>query len=136
FKQWKYFEKKGVKDRVIEAMKASCKTYVPYQYTQGKFQRTDEQFLRESMTFSILYFHMNFITLLPQLYGMPEQAKQQILEREKSKTLEWVKIWYDNPKLRRYLMMELDRDERESEERFKNVKLVREYIKNLESISK
>lgn len=134
FGEWEYFGKKGVKDKVIEAMKAFCKTYVPYAYTSGRFERTNELFLREDMTRAILYFHLNLITL-PPLNKASEQVRQQIFEREKMKTFEWVRIWLENRKLEQYLTRELDEDEREHEERLRNIRLVKEYIRSLKGIS-
>ena len=133
FRQWEYFGEKGVKDKVIEAMRVFCKAYAPYQYTLGKWKRTDELFLREDMTRSVLFFYLNFITLPPLLSRVSQEARQQVLEREKRKTLEWVNIWLGKPKLKQYLTMELGRDEKEYKERLNNVRFVKEYIENLKS---
>jgi len=134
FGEWNYFKEKRVEGKVLEAMKIFCKTYVPYMYTSRGLAKTDE-FLREDLTRNILFFHLGLITL-PPLNKASEQIRQQIFEREKMKTFDWVKVWFENEKLRQYLTKELDEDEREHERRLRGNKLVREYIKNLGSIPK
>lgn len=130
------FRKKGVKGKVIEAMKNFCITYVPYKFAgRGRLERTDEPLLQELMTHSTLYFHLSFITL-PPLNKAPEQVRQYIFEREKKKALEWVKIWFGKQKLKLYLNEELDKYEREHEERLKNIKILRTYIRNIERSSR
>jgi hypothetical protein len=57
--------------------------------------------------------------------------KKQIFERERVKTFDWAKVWYENERLKEYLVKELDYDEREHEIRLTGIRLVKEYIKNL-----
>lgn len=61
--------------------------------------------------------------------------RQYIFEREK-KAFEWVKIWFGKQKLKLYLNEELDKYEREHEERLKNIKILRTYIRNIERSSR
>lgn len=136
FGEWEYFGEKGVKGKVIEAMKNFCITYVPYKFAgRGRLERTDEPLLIELMTHSTLYFDLGFITR-PPLNKASEQIRHRIFEREKKKALEWVKIWFGNQKLKLYLNEELDKYERGHEEGLRNIKILREYIQSLERNSR
>jgi hypothetical protein len=134
FGEWEHFREKHVERKVIEALKIFCKTYVPYMYASEGLDKIDD-FLREDLTRSILYFHLGLITL-PPLDRASDEMKKQIFERERVKTFDWAKVWYENERLKEYLVKELDYDEREHEIRLTGIRLVKEYIKSLKSTSK
>ncbi|MGB9756183.1 MAG: hypothetical protein ACPLVJ_00155 [Candidatus Bathyarchaeales archaeon] len=132
FGAWKHFKEKQVENKVIEALKIFCKTYMPHWYTSKGLDKIDD-FLREDLTRSILYFHLGLITL-PPLDRVSEQRRREIIELEKKRTFDWVKVWFENEKLREYLIKELDYDEREHEQRLAGIKLVKEQIKKLNGL--
>ena len=132
FKQWEYFGRKKVKKEVIQAMRIFCKTYVPYQSTLGKLERINAEFLRENMTRHILFFHLPLVTHPFYLSKASEEVKQNMYERAKRETLEWINIWLDNHRLEKYAKTELNRHEEECVERLTNIKLVKKYIQNRE----
>lgn len=129
FGEWEHFKKNYAESKVIDALKAFCKAYIPRMYTSKGLDKVDD-FLREDLTRSILYFHLSLITL-PPLGRVSEQRKQEIIELEKKRTFDWVKVWFENEKLREYLIKELDYDEREHEQRLAGIKLVKEYIRKI-----
>lgn len=129
FGEWEHFKKNYAESKVIDALKAFCKTYLPHIYTFKGLDKA-EDFLREDLTRSILYSHLSLITL-PPLDKVSEQRKQEIIELEKKRTFDWVKVWFENEKLREYLIKELDYDEKEHEQRLTGIKLVKEYIKKI-----
>jgi hypothetical protein len=132
FEAWEHFKKSYAESKVIDALKAFCRAYMPHMYTSKGLDKVDD-FLREDLTRSVLYFHLGLITL-PPLDRAPEERKQEIIELEKKRTFDWVKVWFENEKLREYLIKELDYDEREYEQRLAGIKLVKEQIKKLNEL--
>ena len=132
FGEWKYFSERGVKNKVIVVMQSFCKAYVPRMYTSDGFVNYDEKSLREDLTRTIFFFYLDFITL-QHLIKTPDQMRQQIIEREKTRAFDWIRVWLSNEKLKQYMTEELDEDERENRNRLKSIRLVRRYIRDLES---
>lgn len=134
FGEWKYFKENHAERRVIEALKTFCKAYIPHWYTSQGLESIDD-FLREDLTRSILYLYLGLITL-PPLDKVSEQRRQEIIEFEKKRTFDWIKVWFEKEKLKEYMIKELDADEKEHEQRLIGIKLVKEYIKKLETNKK
>jgi hypothetical protein len=124
---WKHFVEKGGKERVKEAIKSFCETYIPHVYTSvGEPSKVDE-LLTADLTHHILWFHLSLITL-PPLNKASRQIRQRIFEREMKKTLEWTKIWMDGGELEKFLANALCYDYQDTVGRLYGIKLVMEYM--------
>ncbi|MEM2145456.1 MAG: hypothetical protein QXV37_02135 [Candidatus Jordarchaeaceae archaeon] len=134
FGKWEHFKRNHAEGIVVDALKAFCRAYVPYLYESKGLDKMDD-FLREDLTRSVLYFHLSLITLPPLdiIPKISENRKQEIFELMKKRTFEWVKIWFSDEKLREYLIKELNYDERECRQRLLGIKLVKENIRKIAS---
>jgi len=141
FNEWDYFEQKGVTQKIVFAMRFFYVSYVmdgmfavpsPFKPRKGLLRQQHWLLPRPKLNGAVLtrYVLFHYLPLLTlSRFEATEPIGKRVLENCRRISFEWVRIWSENPRLRKYLIEQLARKEKMTENVLMRIREVEDYIK-------
>jgi hypothetical protein len=139
FGEWGYFEDKGAAENIVHALR-----YYYIQILTSIIEGKDEtQKIEPRRKFAYHYYNQpelnasvltRFILFncLPLLtlrrLETVEPMARRIFETSRKTSLDWIKIWADNPRLKKYLVDQLAREDRDTEDLLTRIRDLEHHI--------
>jgi hypothetical protein len=138
FRDWDYFEKHGVIEKIVHALRLY---YVDYDIRRQRaniggfakrrnlpFPQRQARTLEKELTQHVLFQYLPLATL--SRFHVTEPMKISILKQCRQVSFEWVRIWSGKPELRRYMVEQLTRKQKETSEKLAHITELVEYVES------
>lgn len=134
FRNWNHF----IESRAKEDLKEAMKNFFKVALIKLDLSEDDESMIRiyelktrEYLNRHVLFFHLPLF-LWPFFDKTSKEKLALAIKRAEARTFKWVRVWFDHPELKKYMMEHFDREEKESETRLIVAKRLKEFIRMLE----
>jgi len=130
FSEWAYFEKQGVKEKIIVAIKSFYTSCVSKNSHSLKSEKQHPAVNRELDRY-VLFYHLPIVSLAPFFRIKDRTSSLMAFEEFRSRSFPWIRIWHGRQKLRRFMAREITREHIMAKDALIHIEEAKNYVKIL-----
>jgi len=110
FSEWDYFEKQGVKEKIIEAVKDFHISWFSENSHLAKSKKPPPT-LKQELDRYVLFYHLPLVRWAPFARIRDRTSSLTIFEQFRRRSFPWIRIWYGRRKLRQFMTKEITQEQ-------------------------
>jgi hypothetical protein len=134
FSEWDYFERQGVKQKIIEAIKDFYNSYVLEDSHRPKGVlglKRERPSMKRELNRHVLFYHMPLVRMAPLFRIENRTSNLMSFEQFRAYSFPWIEIWFNRRKLRQCMIKEITQEQILTRDALIHIMEAKQYIKSL-----